>query len=194
VLIATRQESVNQASAGGLSAWHRIKKYEKTFMFTKRRIFTSASAAALVLAGTFGLATTPVWATQTVHICSINSSGTRVCILSLGAGPPVTDGATPSNSTAFTNINGSTWDGRPVYEWIAGGTSNCLERSPSTGRVIMAACNPGQTDQLWWQQTNGDWALESDGDCMYPNTNTSGPQVWLEACSIETQVWTTVAA
>jgi hypothetical protein len=156
-------------------------------MKLKSRIAAIASVAALGTAGSLILAVSPASASQTGYICWYTEGITDQ---GYNNNPVFVNGdcTQAGSATEFSDVNHAMWGSRNVYEWEVPTTGYCLQRSPSTGRVVLAKCSPGATDELWWQN-GGNFALESDGDCMYPNFKTSGPEVWLEACGVSTDEW-----
>ncbi len=116
-----------------------------------------ASGAAVLLAGMTSIV--PASAAQDHPWCNI---ALTTCILSNGNNEFV-NLVSPPPDTSFTDVNGSTWGSRSVYEWKQDGTNSCMEDNSDT--VEMATCSRGDSAQLWWNN-NDRLVNKATSDCM----------------------------
>jgi hypothetical protein len=154
---------------------------------------SSTVAVVAVLAGA-GVLTgaAPAYASQIDTFYVTDLSGGQWWLVNAGGiaevNQPINDG------DDFTNINGTTWGSRPVYEWQDLNASNyCLTSEGAGGpSVRLMPCKAGDEDQLWWQTTAGqmlNWGAtgSGSGECLNASHASDGSAVDVIGCKTKTQ-------
>jgi hypothetical protein len=160
----------------------------------RRSLTRMALASSVIAIGTVLLAgTVPAFANQQAGFYIENTSGAKYWLVNDGGiatvNQPIYGGDT------FENINGKTWDGRPVYEWwdeaASPNVEECLTSEGSGATVKILPCKSGDEAQLWWQN-NGhlvNWATSGSGSdqCLNADHATDGSDVDVIACKTSSQ-------
>jgi hypothetical protein len=114
----------------------------------KAMFASTLTIGAVLLAGT-----APAWANQTDAFYITGPNGGTRYFLILSSTLQVHTAMIP---TLWSNINGTTWDSRPVYEWQDdGGAHWCWTWESSNNSVIPQPCLQNDKSQLWWRTTTG---------------------------------------
>jgi hypothetical protein len=144
------------------------------------------AASTIAIAASLLSVTAPAYANQLDSFYIVNSSGARYYLVDIDGYAAVSQPITGGDD--FANINGSKWDGRPVYEWQDTDLttqSYCLT-VVSMETVQLLPCFDGDNAQLWWQ--TGEHLINvSTGYCMNADHASDGSRVDVIACKTASQ-------
>jgi hypothetical protein len=161
------------------------------------RLTRAAAASSVIAIGAVLLAgAVPAFANQQdgFYILSENGGNNKYWLVNDGGlatvNQPIEGGDT------FENINGTTWNSRPVYEWWDEAASpdvkECLTSEGSAATVKILPCKVGDEAQLWWSN-KGEFVNEAttgsgSSQCLNADHATDGSDVDVLGCKTDLQV------
>jgi hypothetical protein len=151
-------------------------------------------ASILAMGAVLLVSAAPAWANQTdgIYITGPNG-GTRYFLIDYSSVLEVHTVITP---TLWSNINGTTWGSRPVYEWRNDSLQSnwCWTWAGSGKALILNPCLQNDKSQLWWQMTDGqfvNWQATVDAgnsnQCLNADHLQDGSQLSVIGCKSKSQ-------
>jgi hypothetical protein len=92
-------------------------------------------------------------------------------------------------ASLFSDINGSKWNGEPVYEWEDQTTGECLDAHVAANRLLEAPCKANDLNEEFWivsnEMINAEETNLADGSlqCVNAIHAENGQQIDFETCN-----------